>query len=142
MTLRSDIVSEARTWIDTPYGHQGRRKGTRVDCVGLVIGVGRTFGLTEFEHKAYTMSPDPVLMRRLCDENLNPLGTRSQVELKLGMVLLLKVDNEPQHMGIVSEINPPFIIHSMRSIRFCREQELNVTDIVVVYDYKGNIEDG
>ena len=36
--MRDSIVAEARTWLDTPYLHQGRRKGHGVDCLGLVIG--------------------------------------------------------------------------------------------------------
>lgn len=33
------IITEALTWIGTPYRHQGRRKGVGCDCLGLLIGV-------------------------------------------------------------------------------------------------------
>ncbi|MBN9076942.1 MAG: peptidase P60 [Rhizobiales bacterium 65-79] len=35
----SRIIAEARTWIGTPYRHQGSRKGVGCDCLGLVRGV-------------------------------------------------------------------------------------------------------
>lgn len=35
------IVAEARTWLGTPYRHQGSRKGIGCDCLGLVRGVWR-----------------------------------------------------------------------------------------------------
>ncbi|WP_417407836.1 NlpC/P60 family protein [Hoeflea sp.] len=33
------IVAAARSWIGTPYRHQGSRKGVGCDCLGLVRGV-------------------------------------------------------------------------------------------------------
>ncbi len=35
------IVSEARSWIGTPYRHQASLKGAGCDCLGLVRGVWR-----------------------------------------------------------------------------------------------------
>ncbi len=36
---RARIVAIARSWIGTPYRHQGRLKGVGCDCLGLLIGV-------------------------------------------------------------------------------------------------------
>ena len=41
---REDILVEARTWIDTPWQHQGRLKGVACDCAGLILGVGDNAG--------------------------------------------------------------------------------------------------
>ncbi|GIK80848.1 MAG: C40 family peptidase [Pseudorhodoplanes sp.] len=42
MTLtRDQIVTEARSWIGTPYRHQASLKGVGCDCLGLVRGVWR-----------------------------------------------------------------------------------------------------
>ncbi len=40
-TSGSDVVRTARTWLGTPYHHQGRLKGVGVDCAGLLIGVAQ-----------------------------------------------------------------------------------------------------
>lgn len=37
----ADIVAVARSWIGTPYRHQGRLKGVGCDCLGLLVGVWR-----------------------------------------------------------------------------------------------------
>ena len=37
----SDVVAIARSWIGTPYRHQGSRKGVGCDCLGLVRGIWR-----------------------------------------------------------------------------------------------------
>lgn len=36
---RSLIVASARSWVGTPYLHQGRRRDVGADCLGLVLGV-------------------------------------------------------------------------------------------------------
>lgn len=64
----SEIVAEARTWVGTPYRHQGRVKGARVDCVGLILGVGKELGLLDISpedwkrHAGYSTQPNPRLM--------------------------------------------------------------------------------
>jgi NlpC/P60 family putative phage cell wall peptidase len=39
---RDSIVSEARSWVGTPYRHQASLKGVGCDCLGLVRGVWRS----------------------------------------------------------------------------------------------------
>lgn len=39
MIMREQIVTEARSWIKTPYLHQASLKGVGCDCLGLVRGV-------------------------------------------------------------------------------------------------------
>ena len=39
--MSSRIVREARSWIGTPYRHQGALKHAGADCLGLIRGVYR-----------------------------------------------------------------------------------------------------
>jgi NlpC/P60 family putative phage cell wall peptidase len=41
MTTRTAIVTEATTWLGTPYRHQASLKGVGCDCLGLIRGVWR-----------------------------------------------------------------------------------------------------
>ena len=41
MNLQDRIVTEARSWIGTPYRHQASLKGVGCDCLGLLRGVWR-----------------------------------------------------------------------------------------------------
>ena len=51
------IVTEARSWIGTPYQHQASLKGVGCDCIGLVRGVWRAvYGAEPCVLPAY--SPD------------------------------------------------------------------------------------
>ena len=38
---RAAVVAEARSWLGTPYHHQGALAGAGCDCLGLVRGVWR-----------------------------------------------------------------------------------------------------
>ncbi|MCJ8333675.1 MAG: NlpC/P60 family protein [Epibacterium sp.] len=37
----SEVVSEARLWLGTPYRHQGAVRGAGCDCLGLIRGIWR-----------------------------------------------------------------------------------------------------
>ena len=41
------IVTQARTWIGTPFHHQARLKGKGCDCLGLIVGVVDELGLKD-----------------------------------------------------------------------------------------------
>lgn len=100
-SLRAAIVAEARTWLGTPWQHQQRRRGLAVDCVGLVIGVARTLGLVpaEFDVQGYPRVPDGTLLAR-CDAVMRRIG---QPQLQPGDVLVVEVDREPAHMGLLGD---------------------------------------
>jgi len=38
---RKRILSETKSWLDTPYQHQASQKGAGCDCLGLIRGVYR-----------------------------------------------------------------------------------------------------
>jgi NlpC/P60 family putative phage cell wall peptidase len=48
------VLSEAVSWIGTPYRHQGSRKGVGCDCLGLVRGVWKAvYGIEPERPAAY-----------------------------------------------------------------------------------------
>ena len=66
----AEILAAARTWLGTPWRHQGRLKGVAVDCGGLILGVGRELGLLDFDTRAYGRIPDGQQLRALCEQHL------------------------------------------------------------------------
>lgn len=53
--IRAAVLAEARTWLNTPYHHQGRIKGVGVDCAMLLIAVYHACGLIpEFDPRPYS----------------------------------------------------------------------------------------
>jgi NlpC/P60 family putative phage cell wall peptidase len=45
---RDRVVAEARTWLRTPYQHQGRIKNVGVDCLMILCEVYRAAGLVPY----------------------------------------------------------------------------------------------
>jgi cell wall-associated NlpC family hydrolase len=59
---RAAIVTEAKSWIGTPFHHEARIKGAGVDCLQLLVGVAQNVGIIG-EIKIPHYSPDFHLHR-------------------------------------------------------------------------------
>jgi NlpC/P60 family putative phage cell wall peptidase len=111
MTEGVDVVRSARSWLGTPYHHQGRLKGVGVDCAGLVIGVAHELGLSEFDLTGYAPRPDGDSLMRLCQEQMVPVTVE---QLATGDVLLFKFEAHACHLGFLTSCatDAPALIHS------------------------------
>ena len=98
---RAQVVAEARRWLGTPWVHQHRDCGAAVDCVGLVIGVARALGLVPpaFDFNGYSRRPDGTLLA-VCDMHMQRI---QRAQMQPGDVLVVAVERDPQHMGIVGD---------------------------------------
>lgn len=94
------IVAQARTWLDTPFRHQGRIKGLGVDCGGLLIGVGRELGLEIAEPPAYSLSPDQALFAAYLQSYAIPVHGPMQP----GDILHLAFAGDPRHVAIATDV--------------------------------------
>jgi NlpC/P60 family putative phage cell wall peptidase len=96
---RTQFVAEARTWLGTPYQHQGRLKGIACDCIGLVIVTARALGLSDFDMTDYGRRPDGRL-RPMMEEHLElvPLD-----RLQPGDVLLFRWNSTPVHVAVLTD---------------------------------------
>lgn len=85
---REALVSEARSWLGTPWVHQGRRKGEGVDCVGFVVEAAKAAGVLEVDEAAsYKRRPDGVTLRGKLAAHLEAIRT---TEIRPGDVVLLR----------------------------------------------------
>ena len=142
------IIAAARSWLGTPWRHQGRLKGVAVDCGGLILGVGRELGLIDLEVRAYGRIPDGQQLRTLCEQHLvrkaaAGLGSSSEAvaqPMMPGDVLLMRFTRHPQHLAIIGDRGEPFsLIHAYADAGACVE---HVADpkwrrrIVAAYGFK------
>jgi cell wall-associated NlpC family hydrolase len=102
MTSRTAIVAEARTWLRTPFHHQGRVKHVGVDCAGVPICTGRVLGCfpAEMDVRGYARSPDGVSLLAYCDQWMTRIDAAS---MDIGDVIVIRFDLDPQHLGIVGD---------------------------------------
>lgn len=139
---REQIVTEARTWIGTPFHHQGRVKGVGGDCIAVIAKTAHNLDISQFDTVNYSRQPDPEEMGRLLDEHLDRI---TLAEVDLGDILWLKFERHAQHLGIVTQLEPTLmIVHAFNwpGIQRCVEQSINDNwrkRIVRCYRYRGII---
>lgn len=110
--LNEKIATQARTWLGTKYHHQGRLKKSEhcqggVDCLGLLIGIINELDirndkgelLSKYDTKAYEIHA--IGEKLLLSIELH-LKTVSFEKMIPGDVLLFKLWQEPQHVGILT----------------------------------------
>ena len=134
-TLSEQIVAAARSYVGTRFAHQGRRKACGkdrggIDCLGLLIGVaaecrlmheGRP--LCDADRRDYGHIPNS---QRLQDALNKHLMAKSQFRLEPADILLLSIDNNPQHLAIVGEYNgDQTLIHAYAPVRGVVEHRLD-----------------
>lgn len=99
------MAFQARTWLETPFVHQGRSKHTGCDCLGLLIGVAT-------ELQLYSRQGMPL---SACDNNTYGMATESyqlyqQLSTHLyqssvpdsGKVLLFNIAGNASHLAILA----------------------------------------
>ena len=143
---RADIYTEARRWVGTPYHHHGRAVGQSCDCIGLVLGVGRTLGLTvptDKEMPNYSALPHDGMCEKMAGRYLVRQAENADTA-KPGQVGMFFVTarNIGQHFCIFAWHQPTkrrTMIHAFENGRHVIET--GISDfwrkrLIHVYDYR------
>jgi hypothetical protein len=107
MPTRADIVSEARSWLNTPFGHGQAVKGRMVDCAHYIEAVNINAGVTAEPQitEPYRRREDGTVMLRLLKEHLELITIE---EAEPGDVIAL-IDSRltspdiPRHLAFMTE---------------------------------------
>jgi len=113
MDIRQRIVKEARSYIGTPFEHQGRLKRCGVDCVGILIGVAHMLRLTNHNYKGYSRFPEGDELIKKLDSVLIRIPTD---EIQDGDVLVFSISRRtkiPQHVALKTDIG---MLHTYQTI--------------------------
>lgn len=113
-TLREQVLSQAKLWLDTPYQHQAATRGAGCDCLGLIRGIYREiYGQEPIIPPPYT--PDWAETRS--EETLLEAARTWLEEIPIahtqpGDVVMFRMlpDAPCKHVGIVSA--PDIITHA------------------------------
>ena len=136
---RAVISSTVKTYIGTRYKHQGRLKGIGLDCLGVVVELMKELGIYESgDVSNYSNIPDGRELYEACkkwlvEKNIN--------EMKEGDVLLMRFDEEPQHLAVLVDNNE--MVHSYLMARKVVKHRLDETwknRVIAVFEFK-EIED-
>ena len=103
------IVTEARGWLGVPWRHQGRSRAG-IDCVGLVVLVARTLGLSDYDHTAYSRRAQGQGFVEPFRANMDGIAIP---DARPGDVLVFADAAYPCHCGFRSErLEHPHLIHA------------------------------
>jgi cell wall-associated NlpC family hydrolase len=97
---RAAIIATARSHLNVRWRHQGRSREHGIDCVGLLICVGRDTGYCapDFDITGYARHPELGWLERELGTYLQPGAAGDP-----GDVMLFAYSGEPSHVGIVSD---------------------------------------
>ncbi|WP_138379151.1 NlpC/P60 family protein [Luteithermobacter gelatinilyticus] len=106
---RKNAILAARFCLGTPFRHQGRipgqKPGAGLDCVGLILYVGRRIGCALDDHRDYRRFPRPGELEQAAQRA--GLIERAVTAALPGDVVLLaldnSLDNSLRHAGLLSE---------------------------------------
>lgn len=117
MITRTDIVTEALDWLGTPFADCQATKHIGVDCVGLILGVGRALGIAmpaipqyspqwHLHHKVEKL----VLTMEELGLQCKALSQRAPGDI---LVFRLKPDIPCSHLGI--QVDSDKMVHAATS---------------------------
>lgn len=120
MTTCANIIAQAREWDGVPF-HWQQASRFGCDCKGLLAGVAIELGLPEADSVYARMMAhrSRVVDIRLLREGLASLFDRVS-EPRPSDILLLRINEKPQHLAILTEL-PGRMIHTNGSIKRVRE---------------------
>lgn len=119
MITRDDVVAEARSWLGTPFKHQGRLKLIGCDCVGLIYGVAWALGWQYDNVGTYNHRPHWATMAKELRARLVPIKIDETLEAD---ILLMAFEREPSHLALITDKG---IIHAAAMLRRVVEHRLD-----------------
>ena len=112
------VVEVARSLINTPYQHQGRKPQIAIDCIGLVIVTAHILKLFDYDYTNYSRDPDGQLLQ-IVEQHCQQLP-----ELTEGALAVFKLSAIPHHVGIISKFRGNWgLIHAYQNTGKVREHE-------------------
>lgn len=125
--IRIQAVRIVRSYIDTPFLHMGRQPGIAIDCVGVLICLGRELGVfaPDFDIEAYTMSANEPRFMEQCAKFMKrkPAG-----KMEIGDVAAIKIKKVVSHVGVIADyhLGGFSIIHADNTIQKPRVHEMRL----------------
>ncbi len=129
-----DVVAEARRWVGTPYHHQAQLRGVGVDCVGLIVGVGKALGVMGEDFDArfklfdgYSRLPNPRKMLRGMELFLERAPAPTSSAPGVGLIGWFEWREElPMHLAIIGSFEGrATMIHAYKPVGRCVEHTLD-----------------
>ncbi len=100
----ADIIAKARSWIGTPFLHQGRMRKTNdniggADCAGLIVGVYQDcYPTSDYVMPIYPETPRGNIVLKQCYKHMKKAESDRVVP---GQIAVMRYLREPIHLGFI-----------------------------------------
>lgn len=121
---RADFVLVARAFLGTPFHHQGRLPGVGLDCAGVVVCALTQLGYQVEDQTGYGRIPFQGLLTHAIEDHCDPIDLE---EANLGDLMLFAFRSDPQHIAIISMLDPIMLIHAYQDVHRVVETGLDAT---------------
>lgn len=111
---RDDFVKTCRGYLDTPFRHQGRLPGVGLDCAGVAVCAARECGEEVADFLAYSRLPSSAVFLETIGKSCDRIRLSESLP---GDLLVFEFDANPQHLAILTEASPMYIIHAYTPAR-------------------------
>lgn len=115
-----DFVAVARTYVGTPFKHQGRLPGVGLDCAGVVVCALREVDYHVEDVYGYGRLPARGLFLRTVERQFDRVAA---LEIRGGDLLTFAFRGEPQHIAIYTAQDT--LIHAYSEVRQVVEHGLD-----------------
>jgi len=139
--MRAAVVAEARKWLGIPYRPKGRSE-RGIDCLGLLVVVGRAFAVPHEDQQHYTDYPSPD--REMLGVFDRYLERRSISPPWPGLIGVFADRRLPAHVGIFSARDDALhVIHARVDERRVVEEQYDNAPlprelrVIALYAYPG-----
>lgn len=109
--------------LGTRFHHQGRLPGIGLDCGGLIVCAAREAGFIINDRHGYSTLPHGGMFEQALLEHCDIIDIK---DATIGDILLFRFDGDPQHIGIISEVDPMMMIHADASVRRVVEHIIDI----------------
>lgn len=121
---RSELVLAAYGFLGTPFHHQGRLPGVGLDCAGVVVCALKQIGYAVADRQGYGRIPSQNIFTSAVTEHCDII---QQGDVLPGDLMMFAFRDEPQHIAIVSAVNPTMLIHAYQDVGRVVENSLDAT---------------
>jgi len=134
-----DVISAARLALGTPFGHQGRVVGTKLDCAGLLSVTCAALGQPIADQDGYGRRPQNGLLEAALDSQPSLIRVREKPQAGDFVLMKFEDDKAPSHLGVCAGKT---LIHAWAVARKVCEHDFDAEwqrRIVRVYRFRGLI---
>lgn len=110
---RADFVNAALDLLGTPFLHQGRLPGIALDCAGVVVCAARAAGYKVADVQGYARIPSHGQFMGAVMEHCDTIAIE---DAQPGDLMMFAFRSEPQHIAIITRIDPITILHSYQQV--------------------------